>query len=133
MSDLVVVGYDDECRVARTPRPSFERVPVGRHGGRRQAVPAAAGAVSGVLAAALLLILNGCAVGPNFVKPAPEMPPEYRSDLVPAEAESFADTPWFDVFQDATLRALIDEALANNYDLSTATARVEQARQLVGV
>lgn len=85
------------------------------------------------MVAALVLAIGGCAVGPDFVKPAPEMPPAYRSELAPGEAASFADEPWFDVFRDATLRGLIDEALAANYDLRTAAARVEQAKHQVGV
>src|SRR5512143_1845757 len=85
------------------------------------------------LAVAFVLVLAGCAVGPDFVKPEPEMPPAYRSELAPAEAASFADEAWFDVFHDPTLRALIDEAIAANYDLKVATARVEQAQHQVGV
>jgi multidrug efflux system outer membrane protein len=81
----------------------------------------------------LVLVLAGCAVGPDFVKPEPEMPVEYRSEVTPAEAASFADEPWFDVFQDAKLRTLVDTALANNYDLIIASARVEQALQTVGI
>ena len=81
----------------------------------------------------LLLFAAGCAVGPDFVKPEPEMPAEYRSAMTPAEANSFADQPWFDVFHDEHLRTLVDTALANNYDLAVASARVEQALQTVGV
>jgi multidrug efflux system outer membrane protein len=77
--------------------------------------------------------VGGCAVGPNFVKPKPEMPESYRSAIEPAEAASFADQQWFEVFDDATLRGLIEEALANNYDLQTATDRVEQALHEVGI
>lgn len=72
-------------------------------------------------------------MGPDFVKPTPEMPPEFRGAMEPAEAASFADLPWFEIFQDAKLRELIDQAIANNYDLRTAVARVEQAMHLVGV
>jgi multidrug efflux system outer membrane protein len=72
-------------------------------------------------------------VGPNFVKPEPQMPPAYRSELDPAEAASFADAPWWDVFRDDILRGLIDEALANNYDLRTALYRVEVAQHQVGI
>ena len=61
------------------------------------------------------------------------MPPAYRSELEPAEAASFADQPWWDVFQRRDLRGLIDEALANNYDLRTAVYRVEEAQHQVGV
>ena len=36
--------------------------------------------------------------------------------------------PWWEVFQDPTLKGLVEEALANNYDARIAAARVEQAR-----
>jgi multidrug efflux system outer membrane protein len=72
-------------------------------------------------------------VGPDFVKPEPNMPPAYRSEIEPAEAASFADAPWWDVFQDDILRGLIDESLANNYDLRTAIYRVEVAQHQVGI
>jgi len=81
----------------------------------------------------LPLVLAGCPVGPNFVKPQPEMPPEYRSEITPAEAASFAASPWWDVFHDDILRGLIDEGLANNYDLHTAVYRVEAAQHQVGI
>jgi multidrug efflux system outer membrane protein len=61
------------------------------------------------------------------------MPPAYRSELEAAEAASFADQPWWDVFDDEVLRKLIDESLAANYDLKTATYRVDQAQHLVGI
>jgi len=83
--------------------------------------------------ALMALAVGGCAVGPDFVKPEPVVPPAFRSEVAPAEAASFADQAWFDVFQDATLRGLIDDALTNNYDLRTAAARVEQAQHQVGV
>src|SRR5262249_23007456 len=62
-----------------------------------------------------------------------QMPPTYRSEIEPAEAESFANSPWWDVFNDADLRGLIDEAIANNYDLRTALYRVEVAQHQVGI
>jgi multidrug efflux system outer membrane protein len=83
--------------------------------------------------AVLAFALAGCPVGPNFVKPQPQMPPAYRSEVTPAEAASFADTAWWDVFRDEILRDLIDEALANNYDLRTAVYRVQAAEQQVGI
>ena len=81
----------------------------------------------------LTFLLGGCAVGPDFVKPEPAMPPAYRSEIEPAEAASFADAPWWDVFRDEILRGLIDEALANNYDLRTAVYRVQSAQHQVGI
>ncbi|MFN8642629.1 MAG: TolC family protein, partial [Candidatus Binatia bacterium] len=125
MSDLVVASDDDGRQAARMGRAQRQRI---AQASARRRTPAA-----WWMGAALVLAIAGCAVGPDFVKPEPEMPPAYRSELAPAEAASFADEPWFDVFNDATLRGLIDEALAANYDLQVATARVEQAQHQVGV
>jgi multidrug efflux system outer membrane protein len=60
-------------------------------------------------------------------------PETYRSQLSMTEAVSFADLPWWEVFQDDALKGLIEEALKNNYDLRTAAARVEEARAFVGI
>jgi multidrug efflux system outer membrane protein len=45
-----------------------------------------------------------------------------------ATVNSFADLPWWEVYQDATLQGFIREALTNNYDILIAVTRVEQAR-----
>jgi outer membrane protein, multidrug efflux system len=56
----------------------------------------------------------------------------YRfADLVQAEAA--ADAPWWGVFTDPTLQALVREAIASNLDLQAAVARVEQARAQAGI
>jgi outer membrane protein, multidrug efflux system len=88
--------------------------------------------MSGRLAAALLaaLTLQACAVGPNYSRPDAPLPDSYRGDAVP-QVESLADLPWWDVFGDYELQALITEALRNNYDLQTAVARVEVARGIL--
>jgi len=69
----------------------------------------------------------GCAVGPNYTKPKISVPDTYRDQVGIPEATSLADLPWWEIFQDNALKGLIEEALANNYDLRTAAARVEQA------
>ena len=60
-------------------------------------------------------------------------PPQYRFVEGPAEAESLADVPWWQVIEDPQLQALIREAIANNLDLRVATARVEEARAQYGI
>jgi len=85
------------------------------------------------LATALCLSLSACAVGPNYERPKIETPPAYRSAAPPLDAKSVADLPWFEVFGDPTLKGLVEEALAANYDARLAAARVEQARYAVGV
>jgi outer membrane protein, multidrug efflux system len=46
---------------------------------------------------------------------------------------SFADTPWWAVFQEPTLKPLIQEALRNKHDVRLAAARVQEARANRGV
>jgi outer membrane protein, multidrug efflux system len=72
-------------------------------------------------------------VGPDYKPPAMESVKEFRSQIEPSEANSLADLPWWRVFDDKSLQELIAQALAHNYDLQTAAARVEQARALVWV
>jgi outer membrane protein, multidrug efflux system len=85
--------------------------------------------------AALLMAvgLAGCAVGPEYQRPKITPTPVFKSQIGPSEANSIADLPWWEVFNDKALQSLITQALAGNYDLQTATARIEQARALVGV
>jgi len=82
-----------------------------------------------VVAAAMLA---GCAIGPDYRRPAVAEPPTFRGQAI-AEVASLADVPWWDVFQDPSLIALIREALPNNYDVRIAAARVQEARANLGV
>jgi multidrug efflux system outer membrane protein len=82
-----------------------------------------------VVAAALV---GGCAIGPNYHRPAVAEPPTFRGQAT-AEAASLGDAPWWEAFQDPTLKALIHEALTNNYDAAIAAARVQEARANVRV
>jgi len=87
-------------------------------------------ATSGSVFAAVLLFA-GCAVGPDYKRPAVDMPGAYRlaaSDTnPPAGTGSFADLGWWDTFDDPQLRAYLAEALANSWDIKIAAARVLQA------
>lgn len=77
--------------------------------------------------------LGGCVMGPNYQRPQVAQPNQVRFQINQADASSFADLAWWDVFKDSALQSLISQALNNNNDLVVATARIEQARQLVGV
>ncbi len=78
-------------------------------------------------------LLAGCAVGPNYHRPAVAVPEQLRGQPGPAEAASLADQAWWQVFRDDSLKALIDEALRNGYDLRLAAWRVEEARANAGI
>jgi multidrug efflux system outer membrane protein len=86
-----------------------------------------------VAAAVASLLLAGCLLGPNYHRPQVAEPQQYRFAEGPAQAESIADTPWWEIFKDPQMQALIREAITNNLDLRVATARVEQARAQAGV
>ena len=73
-------------------------------------------------------MLAGCAVGPDYKRPDVPAPPQHRADTAPQpQAASFGEAKWFDVFQDETLRGLIQEALKANYDVRIAAQRVLEA------
>jgi outer membrane protein, multidrug efflux system len=85
-----------------------------------------------VIAASILI--EGCTVGPNYHKPIVPVPTAYRGpnddpqEQSQAQAASFADLPWWQVFQDSVLQDLIRQALKQNYDLQTATEKIMQER-----
>jgi multidrug efflux system outer membrane protein len=79
------------------------------------------------------LVLVSCAVGPDYQRPQVKMTEAFRDQVKPSDAKSFADLPWWDVFDDEVLKGLIIEALQNNYDMRIAAARVEQARAQAGI
>ena len=84
----------------------------------------------------LVLLISGCKVGPNYKRPVAATPDQYRGvapDLSgQAGTQPFAEMQWETVFQDETLRALIKEALTNNYDMQIAASRIIQAQAIVG-
>ena len=89
-----------------------------------------------LLAASLAaLALAGCTVGPNYQRPQVKIPANFRApDPLPAaQAASLADLKWWEVFKDEKLQELIRAALAANYDLRDAVARVEEARANLGI
>jgi len=84
-------------------------------------------------------IAAGCKVGPNYHRPAVQTPTEYRElkdgpqTQVQPQVASYADLPWWQVFQDPTLQELIRTALKQNYDLQLATERINAARAEVTI
>ena len=106
----------------------------------------------------ILTGLIGCAVGPNYKRPAVDVPGTYRgasseppsstaadaqsqptgttADTVSdgrAGGRSLGDEKWWEVFQDRELQSLIRTALKNNYDVRIAATRVLAAQAQVGI
>ena len=79
------------------------------------------------------LALLSCAMGPNYKRPAAQVPAEFRGAEGPASPQSLADLNWFDVFEDDVLKQLVSTALEQNFDLRIAAERVLQARAQLGI
>src|SRR5271156_2378492 len=90
--------------------------------------------MASVLASTLVV---GCSVGPNYHRPVVQAPTSFRdlSDNPQAQAQtaSYADLPWWQVFQDPQLQELIRTALKQNYELQIATERINAARAQLAI
>jgi outer membrane protein, multidrug efflux system len=75
------------------------------------------------LAAALLA---GCMVGPDYERPATELPAAFPGVQVPA-AEAPLPADWWKLYNDPLLNDLVASALERNADIRLAVARIEEA------
>ncbi|MCG8614861.1 MAG: efflux transporter outer membrane subunit, partial [Desulfobacterales bacterium] len=88
-----------------------------------------------VMIPALVIILSGCAlVGPDYTPPSPEVKAEWQPHEDPALLPD-ADlvVRWWELFNDPLLDRFIAEASANNLDLLTAVARIDETRARLGI
>lgn len=84
---------------------------------------------AGVLAVALLI--GGCAVGPDYRKPASIA--DTATWTAPASASAVPVARWWTVYGDDGLTRLVDEALSSGLDVRVASARLREARAAVGL
>lgn len=96
-------------------------------------------AFNSIAIVATTIALTGCTVGPNYHRPQAAVPTNIRAPqateapLPESQDASPAGLKWFDVFRDPQLQELIEAALAGNYDLRDAVARVDGARANLGI
>ena len=90
-------------------------------------------ALSGIVA--LLALEAGCMMGPKYKRPAVNVPQQYRtpSPQQAVAASSLGNEQWWQVYEDPVLTQLIHTAIAQNYDVRIAAARVLQAQAQVGI
>lgn len=77
-------------------------------------------------------MLVGCAVGPNYSRPAVSTPTTWKETAVATNAPVLPQE-WWAIFNDADLNALETQAVAANQDLKHAVARVTEARAIARV
>lgn len=82
-----------------------------------------------LVAALAALVAAGCTVGPDYQRPAADIP----ETLGVPQSATAAAADWWKLFQDPVLDRLEAEALASNRDLRIAAERIEQSRAQVGI
>jgi len=98
--------------------------------------PAAAGRARTTWRFAMVVLflggaLSGCAVGPDYRPPTPELPKGWHQAAVEGLAAGNASVEeWWQVFEDETLSSLIKRAAEGNLDLRMAVLRIREARAL---
>lgn len=80
----------------------------------------------------MLMLLAGCAMGPDYQRPDQQLPETYYQQDKGQE-ESLADMHWRSIYTDEKLQLLITEALSAAPDLLVAEARVEEAEATLGM
>ena len=78
------------------------------------------------VAALLLFALAGCMVGPDYQRPAAELPSAFQSADSGTAAVEPVRNDWWRLFDDAVLDDLVATALAANVDIAQAVARIEE-------
>ncbi len=82
--------------------------------------------------APLAFVLAGC-LGPAYQTPPVTVPQHWPESVVRMHEDHGPASDWWSSFGDATLDELVRDAVANNYDLQAAAARVRTARALRGM
>ncbi len=82
----------------------------------------------------ILVLASGCLVGPDFARPAVDMPEAWREfedeNVYPVQDDL---GEWWKSFNDPILDVFIEQALAENLDLREALLRITEARCQRGV
>ena len=82
----------------------------------------------------LVLGLAGCAAGPSYRTPKPDLPPQFASSTgahVPATPPAAANVDlaaWWKALGDPELDSLVERAVKSNPDVEIALTRLQQAR-----
>ena len=79
-------------------------------------------------------LISGCVMGPDYQRPAIDLPDAPAQRIVSPDAlKPAVTTPWWMSFNDAELNRVIDEALKNNLDLAIAAARISESQAQLGL
>ena len=83
------------------------------------------------LATLFSLLLGGCMIGPDYLRPEVDSPPGWR--VTDQDAKKLANAAWWEQFNDPILNDLVATALRENKDLLIASARIEEFAGRYGI
>jgi multidrug efflux system outer membrane protein len=86
----------------------------------------------GIIFAATLLLMAGCAVGPDYKKPQVATPPDWGWKTAEPNDEAI-QSDWWELFQDPVLNQLETQAMGQNRQIQAALARIEQSRAIARI
>ena len=92
------------------------------------------GRLSPVMIAGMLLLLAGCVVGPDYMRPptaAPEVYKETPGWKVAQPRDELSRGAWWEIYNDPKLNALEEQVDINNQNIAVAEAQFRQALALV--
>ena len=87
-----------------------------------------------VLPALIALLLSGCTVGPDYVKPGAEVPAAYREGNGWKSAEPrdhVTRGKWWEMFGDPMLNQLVEQVSVSNQTLAQAEANYRVAAAII--
>ncbi|HET6514660.1 MAG TPA: efflux transporter outer membrane subunit [Thermodesulfovibrionales bacterium] len=87
-----------------------------------------------ILISTILLVFTACTVGPDYVRPATDVPPSYKESEGWKKAQprdGVAKGPWWEIFNDPLLNELEERVGVSNQNVAVAEAQYHQARALV--
>ncbi len=85
-------------------------------------------------ACVLLVLLAGCAVGPDYVRPETDTAETWSESIdASLSTDPVEYGPWWSVFEDPALEQLVQIASKNNLPWQIAAARILEARAVLGI
>ena len=87
-------------------------------------------------AAGMLVLITGCSVGPDYVRPPTAAPEAYKENAGWKVAQPRDELPrgrWWEVYNDPQLNALVDQVDISNQNIAAAEANFRQALALIRV
>jgi NodT family efflux transporter outer membrane factor (OMF) lipoprotein len=79
----------------------------------------------------LAFLVAGCAVGPDYKRPEVEVPAQYKEWKVAQPQDGESRGPWWEMFGDPALNALVEQVQVSNQTVLAAEAQYRRAQAIV--